>query len=99
MSVVPSIIVLMITALIVFRREITAWPARGAKQRHGHRTMPSRRPRAPQLSDMTRRTYFASRRIKTSARAGGGSEGHALPLMQISDIAFMPPPCSWRRPR
>ena len=32
MSVVPSIIVLMITALIVFRREITAWPARGGNK-------------------------------------------------------------------
>ena len=69
MSVVPSIIVLMITAVIVFRREITAWPARGAKQRHGHRTIPSRRPRAPQLSGMTRRTYFAPWPIKTSTCA------------------------------
>ena len=32
MSVVPSIIVLMITALIVFRREIAAWPVPGAKR-------------------------------------------------------------------
>ena len=43
MSVVPSIIVLMITALIVFRRDITAWRAPGAKQRHGRHTMPSPR--------------------------------------------------------
>jgi hypothetical protein len=80
MSVVPSIIVLMITALIVFRREITAWPARGAKQRHGHRTMPSRRPRAPQLSGMTRRTYFAPRRIKTSTRAPAAAAKATPPI-------------------
>ena len=61
MSVVPSIIVLMITALIVFRREITAWPAPGAKQRHGHRTLPSPRPRVPQPSGITPRAHTQPR--------------------------------------
>jgi hypothetical protein len=55
MSVVPSIIVLMITALIVFCREITAWPAPRAKQRHGHRTKPSPRLKAPRPPGMTPR--------------------------------------------
>lgn len=50
MSVVPSIIVPMITALIVFRREITRCPTPGAKQRHWHRTMPLPLPKVPQPS-------------------------------------------------
>ena len=61
MSVVPSIIVLMITALIVFRREITAWAAPSAKQHRWHRTMPSPRPRVTQPSGMTPRAHTQPR--------------------------------------
>ena len=35
MSVVPSIMVLMITALLVFRREIITWSATGLKPAPG----------------------------------------------------------------
>ena len=39
MSVVPSIIVLVITALLVFRGELTR-PTAGAKRHHAHRAKP-----------------------------------------------------------
>ena len=40
MSVVPSIVVLMITALLVFRREIIAWSATGLKPTPGAEPRP-----------------------------------------------------------
>ena len=45
MSVVPSIFVLAITALLVFRRELTQ-PTSGAGRRHGNRAKPMPRPAA-----------------------------------------------------
>jgi hypothetical protein len=65
MSVVPSIIVLMITALLVFRREIIAWsatglkPAPGAEPRPLHQATrsarpPARRPPPTRLADPVR---------------------------------------------
>ena len=45
MSVVPSLIVLAITALLVFRRELTQ-PSAGAKRRHVRRAKPVPRPAA-----------------------------------------------------
>ena len=45
MSVLPSIIVLVITALLVFRHELTRATA-GAKRRHAHRAKPVLRPAA-----------------------------------------------------
>ena len=81
MSVVPSIIVLMITALIVFRREITAWAAPGAKQHRWHRTMPSPRPRVTQPSGMTPRAHtHAARwnRHRSCQQDNGGIVAAAL---------------------
>ena len=56
--------------------------------------------KVPDLNAAVERLRAYGARLLNEPRQGaGGSEGHALPLMQISDIAFMPPPCSWRRPR
>ena len=82
MSVVPSIIVLMITALIVFRREITAWAAPGAKQHRWHRTMPSPRPRVTQPSGMTPRAH-------TQPRVGTGTGPASRTMAGLSPLPLL----------
>ena len=85
MSVVPSIIVLMITALIVFRREITAWAAPGAKQHRWHRTMPSSpRPRVTQPSGMTPRAHTHPPRVGTGTGPASGTMAGLSPLPLLS---------------
>ena len=82
MSVVPSIMVLMITALLVFRREIITWsatglkPARGAESRPLHQATrsarpPARRPPTTRLADPVRVAApinTSTRTARTSAR-------------------------------
>ena len=82
MSVVPSIMVLMITALLVFRREIITWsatglkPARGAESRPLHQATrsarpPARRPPTTRLADPVRVAApinTSTRTAQTSAR-------------------------------
>jgi hypothetical protein len=68
MSVVPSIIVLAITALLVFRRELTQ-PLARADRRHSNRAKP--RPAAKRLS---RRLPEAFRRVAFE-KAGQGLSG------------------------
>ena len=86
MSVVPSIIVLMITALLVFRREIIAWsatglkPAPGAEPRPLHQATrsarpPARRPPPTRLADPVRLAApinTNTRAVRTSAQPARG---------------------------
>jgi hypothetical protein len=86
MSVVPSIIVLMITALLVFRREIIAWsatglkPVPGAEPRPLHQATrsarpPARRPPPTRLADPVRLAApinTNTRVVRTSARPARG---------------------------
>jgi hypothetical protein len=68
MCVVPSIIVLLITALVVFRREIITWsatglrPAPGAESRPLHQATRSARPPARRPPQYALLTLSTSRR-------------------------------------